>query len=76
MLPRLVNLNRPESRSSSTGPLPCTWMTSPGLKWFFAAVPVSIATWFLPGQLPLVRTIELKRGCDGSTEKPMCGAPP
>jgi len=51
-------------------------MESPGLKWFFEAVPVSIATSFLPGQCPFSRTIELKRGCDGSTEKPMCGAPP
>ena len=70
------NFTSPEIFSWTTGPTPCTPMSSPALRFFLLAVVVSMTTPPGPGQLPLTSRSELNWGLAGSTLKPRLGAPP
>ena len=70
------NLTNPEMRNCSTGPSACTPIVSPTLKSFLLAVARSITTSSWRGQAPSTSVSELNCGREGSTLKPMLGAPP
>ncbi len=71
-----VNLTMPEMWKIRTGPSDWIPIVSPTPKSFLSAVASSITTPPWPGHSPCTSSSELNRGCEGSTLKPMLGAPP
>jgi hypothetical protein len=71
-----LNWTMPETRTRSTGPSACTPMVSPTSKSSSAAVSLSIATSFGPGQSPSISVSGLKTESPFAMEKPRFGAPP
>ncbi len=70
------NSTIPEIFSFSTGPSTCTPISSPILKSFLSAVPESITTSSVFGQLPSTSRSGLKGESPSAIEKPRFGAPP
>ena len=70
------NLTRPETRSFSTAPIPCTPTISPILKSSLSAVALSITTSFAFGQAPSVNVSGLNGESPFAMLKPRFGAPP